>query len=117
VDKLFPIYTLDENKKVLSPNAMRLWVESVDKETIGDEIYLEEPKPCTVETNPATAGELKYPAAPSPCTVETITAPIELKYPAVPSPWTVETITAPTELKYPPVPRPWTVDTRPVELM
>jgi hypothetical protein len=117
VDKLFPIYTLDENKKVLSPNAMRLWVESVDKETIGDEIYLEEPKPCTVETNPVTVGELIYPAVPSPWTVETNTAPRELKYPAVPRPCTVETIAVPKELTYPAVPRPWTVDTRPDELM
>jgi hypothetical protein len=52
VEKLFPIYTLDENKNVLSPNATRLWVDSVDNETIGDEIYLEEPRPWTVEARP-----------------------------------------------------------------
>jgi hypothetical protein len=51
VDKLFPIYTLDEYKNVLSPNAMRLWVESVDKNTMGDEMYREEPRPWTVDTS------------------------------------------------------------------
>jgi hypothetical protein len=69
VDKLLPIYTLDENKNVLSPNAIRLWVETVDNETMGDEMYREEPRPCTVETRPVT-GELKK-ICPRPCTVET----------------------------------------------
>jgi hypothetical protein len=68
VDKLFPIYTLDEYKNVLSPNAMRLWVESVDNATIGDEMYREEPRPWTVDTRPVT-GELKK-ICPRPCTVE-----------------------------------------------
>jgi hypothetical protein len=52
VDKLFPIYTFDEYKNVLSPNAIKLWVESVDKNTMGDEMYREEPKPWTVEAKP-----------------------------------------------------------------
>jgi hypothetical protein len=76
VDKLFPIYTLDENKNVLSPNATRLWVDSVDNETIGDEIYLEEPRPWTVEARP---DELTYEEEPRPWTVETRPRTGELK--------------------------------------
>jgi hypothetical protein len=87
VDKLFPIYTLDENKNVLSPNAMRLWVESVDNVTIGDEMYREEPRPWTVEARPV---ELTYCEEPKPCIEETNPVTGELKK-ICPRPWTVET--------------------------